>query len=407
MYKKLFPSLEAIQQQDGKFFKELTDVIHLLRTEYKNPYKWSKSEFALLEKVINKYTALYLRVELNELGFSVHVPSISKWDPLSKGSDFSIQLINKFKKDGILKGVVDPKTGLVKGDFTRLFCEVFIEPKAFMEDVLSDEEIAAFMLHEIGHVVTYFEYLSRSITTNWALKEINDGLLSVDNEKERLTLLIATLGEITDGRVNLVELSKIKDINTIANIVIADQTNASISDLGTDIYDSTSWEYLSDQYVSRHTAGRYLITGYDKYYGHNRPKPIHSHLLIEGLKAIGFSITLPLVSWFLPVRAIMPDPFNGYDRPELRLSRIRLDMVRNLKNRNLPDSLRRTLREDIEYIDSIIKLGKDRLSFLQFYMKQVSSLYRSRLKQEKLQFELEKIASSDLFIKAFDLEKIF
>lgn len=408
MYKRLFPSTEAIKQQDGRFFKELAETIESLQKENPNAYKWGKKETDAIARIIKEWTNIPIRVLLSDYGYAVQTPSLSAWSPLSKGSDFSGQMLMKFKSSGVISGALDLNTGKVKGDFTSIHCDLHIPPAILMADNgISPEEHAALILHEIGHVVTLYEYLSRSLTTNWALKQIVDRLNDKQTHQERKTILIESLASIPTKKLDIDKLTKLSDPNQIATVVIADQRDRAISELGTDIYDTVSWEFLSDQYVTKHGGGRAFLTAYDKLFKGQRARSKHSHFIVEALKVTGMTLMLPATLWILPLYAIYGNTiFNpNYDRVENRLQRIRNQMVETLKDKDVPNSVKETIRVDITFVDETIKIGTDRLTFIGYLLKTLSGTNKERLTQEKLQLELEKLASNDLFIKAYDLKQ--
>lgn len=409
MYKRLFPSTEAIKDQGDRFFKRLTEVITKLKEDHGNPYRWGRTELGMIEAVIKEETNAPVRVSLNDFGPSILVPSLADTSPLFRDSDFTGQTLLKYSNKGVLSGSIDLNTGKLKGDFTKIHADVLLNPELLFNSNVTAEEHAASILHELGHLFTYYEFLTRSTRTNWAIKEIVNNVTGIDDPAERKTILVSTLSDVATNKLDIEKLSQLSKPEQIVALVIADQKSKSISEIGTDIYDMVNWEFLSDQYVVKHGGGRALLSLYDKILNREKQRSKHLHFTIEALKASGLIITLPLSFWLLPM-AMLLDHFNFakklYDRPETRLTRIRNQMIQSLKDYKLDDNIRKRIRSDIEYIDTIIKPGRDRLTFVGMILNKVIPFRKERYDQEKMQYELERLAMNDLFVKAYDLKQL-
>lgn len=407
MYKRLFPTTEAIKYQGDRFFKKLTETISQLQEDEPNPYKWTKVELARLADVVKKETLIPVRVSFNDYGPAVNVPELSSWTSLSESTDNVTKTITTFTKSGMISGSIDLNTGKVKGDFTKIHVDIYLPPTIYMLDALTPEENAALILHELGHVMVYYEYLSRAIKTNFAIKQIVDNLTGNDTVTERKTILLASLDGVMSDDLNVDKLALMDKPTQIATVIVADQRARALSEIGSDIYDMVNWEFLADQYLTKHGAGRAFMIAYDRLFKYSRARPTHTHLMVEAMKAVGMTITAPLSVWILPLTLVMSNPNSAhYDRPELRLTRIRNQMIESLKDKFVSIEMKKQIRSDIEYVDTIIKPGKDKLTFVHYLLKSITGFNKERLKQEQLQSNLERLASNDLFIKAFDLEQL-
>ena len=101
----------------------------------------------------------------------------------------------------------------------------------------------------------------------------------------------------SDEYNELLNNKKVAEIVIITNIV-----KETVSELGCNIYDFSTWEYLADQYAARHGAGRYLATGLEKTYksiGDISFRSTSNYLAMEALKVF-LIITIPVNTPFSP-----------------------------------------------------------------------------------------------------------
>ena len=98
-------------------------------------------------------------------------------------------LLRKDKRSII--GTVDRETSTVGKDFTDLVMCIQVTKGLFLTNAgvgISDftpEEIAAIILHEVGHIFTYFEYMGEVVTTNYVLQHVSKSIMETRDIEQK------------------------------------------------------------------------------------------------------------------------------------------------------------------------------------------------------------------------------
>ena len=185
-------------------------------------------------------------------------------------------------------------------------------------------------------------------------------------------------------------------------VIVSTAVAQTRAELGANIYDESSWEYLSDEYAARQGAGRYVVTALDKLYGGSWNisfRSLPGYLFMEALK-VGLFLFVPgLVAMLMAMDA----DNTTYDTPEARFKRIRNQIVENLKDRKLSNDDILRLQADLAAIDQVLSHVTDRRQWIGAFIDTVIPKYRKARSQELLQQELEALVHNELFEKAADL----
>ncbi len=428
--KHLSISQESIQFQNPAFFKELTLVYSGMRKVKAKDLK--ESEHAgHLAAVIKRHTKLKVAMDLGDWGPAVEVPKLDKNNPLIQNfnrnwtsSSEGLRVIGS--STDAVTGSVNLKTGEVSGVFAEMQNTMYFPTAMITESKFTDEELAAVTLHEVGHLETYCEYMTRMVTTNQALAGMSRALMDAKTPDERETVLISVKKALKLRELDAVALAKEKDNKVIELVVISGVATECQSELGTNIYDFNSWEYLSDQYAARQGAGRPLVTALDKLYrssGNISFRSTPTYLAMEALKAtlvIGglvvssvgalapFSLGVTRFAVQVGIILIAMDGMGDgtYDRPGVRLKRVRNQVVEEMKNTKISADTGARLTEDLLAIDEVLKTINDREQAFGLIWNIFSKNSRKRMSQEKLAGELEGIAANDLFAEALKMRQL-
>jgi len=401
MYKRLFPSVEGIREQDGSFFKDLVATLNQLKHDTPNINRWASNEEEAIAKVIHAHTKANVYVELNETYTAFY------------NEEFNTQAIEFLKSGKTFEVIaaVNYNTGKLEGAFTKLKTKVYLTYE-LLSSKFTTEEQAAVILHEVGHLYTLFDFIGKIYTTNFALKDIQDVYTGEANiEKRRIVLKnIKDRADLKDLEVE--ELANCDNKETVSVVVLDRLKEKASSQLGCEAYDVTAFEFLADQYATKQGAGRALMTALDKL-GSNSRHSATSFYFVELIKAIeltGTILIFPVIGtiFFLSLFTLigLNRGKSRYDEIGDRLARIRMQIIQRLKDNKLPEGLRKQAREDLLLIDEKISLANNRVSFLSQLADKLFSTPRKRIKAQELQMQLEKLALNDLFIKAFDLERV-
>lgn len=438
-------SLESIQFQSTDLFKGIVTCIKDIRKlspRLNEKVYYGSKEVKDLSAVIKKYTGLTFVFEDSNEGPSVYAPRLDQtiFDnvailemraSMNSGFDLNYDLkrmLSSLGKD-LIKGTVSLKDSKVTGDLAEIECKMFLPRNYIYWPKALDEELAAIVLHEIGHVFTHFEYLTRSTTTNQSLAL----MLRLSDKTDSYTDKKLLLGKIKE-KMNLDSetvsmLEKETDKTNITTIFLQQSIKASKSELGKSVYDNTACEYLADQFATRHGAGKYLVTFTDKmsafssskisaidYFGSTSAKLIAvctGSLLLFGLPA---AIAASAVS--LLVLLQMSIGFNKayselevqdtYDNDYMRFSRIKHQMIQRLKDEGISPDERKMILEYIEEVDPIIKknLSDENVKLRNKIAMFFSSEHKRDFEYMRLQKDLELLGNSDLFVMSEKLKLV-
>jgi hypothetical protein len=421
-------ALEAIQFKHSKeFFNELTELVGSLRASA-NPS--DSPVLGKISKLITKHTNIKNGVVMVKSfipNASVFFPLIERNHPLLnkfqqqwEGINAQGKAIAKHDIDAI--GYVDLAGGKVFGIYQdvpigiNLTTGLFKGAGSFFgnKTPIDDGEIASIILHEIGHVFGYFEYLGSRVGRNLAMVTIVQRVFGKETTLTEKTLLLneakaaLRLASLDTDRA---AASKTK---TELQLVLVDAEASRLrSEVGTDFYDMTSFEYLADQYATNQGAGISLITGLSKIHRGAGDLAFSSNLkfaIFESAKLLVFIAYSVWTVGILPVIAIYLgitiNPMTStYDTPKERFRRIRQTLVGELSNVK-SNAERKALLEDIKIIDVVLEDVNDRKTIYQYVFTTLVKSHKYDLDQQQIQKDLEAIGMNDLFVSAARLQTL-
>ncbi len=407
-------SLEAIAFQfDEKFYSDLVGVINELRKGELSQATLDSCGFA---KVVYDHTNITIIPHLEdrpEINARTQTPSIDKNHPLlvlksRTGTNFHGQLVIKYVKEKL--GWVDLAKSRVHGFYSKLGFHMFLY-KGLLDPSNSDEEVASLLLHEVGHIMTYFEYLGTVGITNYALATTAMAMVEAPDR----TTKVRIIEEGIDGLgldVNTDDLIQATDPEVVQVILSDAFVRKQRSVLGSDIYDMTGWEFLSDQFAVRHGAGRALVTIMDKVAKESSPFSYSSNANFLAMEAIKLSVflisnyfTAGISTIFYVMIGIFFNPMSDlYDTPRDRTTRIKLQVTEALKDKKLTTQQRQRYLDDLLVIENIESTIKNRRSLFQFILTSLIPTYRRQWQQTVVQKKLEELANNSLFVSAAKLK---
>lgn len=435
-------ALESIQFQKTDLFNEITQCIKTMRNLNKIPSKefFDGFEVKQLVDVVFKHTGLMFVFLDNGYGFTAYTPilhhhifdrqaGVKDFKKIVEEEDFSfnIRKLMKAMNTNLLEGEVSLKNSKVSGFFSKLTCYMSLPRFMIHDKTYLDEELAALVLHELGHSFTNFEYLSRTVTTNQALSLLQKTMdKSMSYEDRKIIFAQAMQAEklVMDTEAQKLVLGDIP-FEAMTLIVINQQIEACKSELGASVYDEVSCEYLADQFAARHGAGRYLITVLDKFASRSQPVEVSGNYLRAGMAtmlagcsmalagagvvglAIGvFSLLLGSGKWAFDNSKY--EMQHGYDNDYTRMNRIKHQMVQRIKDPECPAPEKQFILSYLEEVDPLIKKYvtddsvklRDRIAF--FFSKK----HKYDFEFKSLQKDLESLGNSDLFIMSEKLKTL-
>lgn len=435
-------ALESIQFQKSDLFNEITLCIGKMRN-LKTINKQGILEgpdVDNLAAVISKYTGLGYTFVDNGYGFTAYTPILNqhifdrnldsnKFGEAVQEIDhhYSVRKMMEAMKTDILKGTVSLKESKVTGFFSDLKCFMSIPRFMLNDKTWLDEELAAFVLHEIGHSFTSFEYLSRTVTTNQALSLMQRTMDKTTSYEDR-KIVMATAMQAEKIKLDAdAQKLILGDVTPEAMtlIVINQQIEACKSELGASVYDLVSCEYLADQFAARHGAGRYLITALDKCAARGVDIGVSSfyfrlgmNMMIVGVAVAGlgfpltglavgvFSLLLGTGQWAYDNSKY--EMTHGYDNDLTRMNRIKHQMVERVKDTECPPDEKKFILSYLDEVEPVIKKYqgqnnpklKDRIAF--FFSKK----HKYDFEFKAFQKDLEELGNNDLFIMSEKLKNL-
>lgn len=425
-------ALESIDFQDDTLFKEITAQFEALKGMDQSAMAASKAVLTI-EKIIKDATNLDVEFTMDNSDAYSLVPTLDKNNPLIHNitREFitnapALKMIEK--AGGVVRGSIDLMHSKVTGVFSELKCVInfpahWVSAKFFTTGFTA-AECAAITLHEVGHLFTFFSFILRSVTTNQVLSAVAKGLDQSADQSEREIVLISAAKQLNLSEAEMKEIVLNGNTKVAGVLVLQDVTKSRASEVGSNIYDMNNWEQLADNFAARHGAARDLVTGLnklDRLIGDISTRSTARYLGLEAVKLLTLFATMGLgatfgavglipaaIPFFTMFALVLADSPGGpnYDRPGVRLKRIRDQLVEHLKDRDLPKEKIQALTEDLDAIDSLLKTVNTHFQFFDVVFNFLSGARRDRFNQEKLQQELETLAANSLFVKAAELKTL-
>lgn len=416
-------SLEAAVafQVSNIFRMELTNAIEESRGT-------GKLDIARIASVIKKHTNLSVQVGLDTtLVPNAYVippkvdknhPLVNEWRRAFNANTDGINSINF--TNGAAFGGVDFETGKVSGVFSKLTSEIWITKGAidgYGQIRLTSGEITGMIIHEIGHVITYFATLGQTFRTAYILDGFVRETMKV-NEKEARYKLIRDFESETGVTISdKVRVAESENEGSIATVVLSDIIESSRSQYGTTLYDMRSWEALSDQYAARMGCAGELASALDKLYGIYEPmyyRGTFKYLMVEIGKFLGVFLLITANALLLNIIGLViifvylsASPHQReYDNPHERLVKLRNELIAQLKDKGINKERSASLLADIEAINRALDNVKDRHSFFEKFWLVVSPYTRRQVKMGKEIQELEQLVNNEIFVEAAKLKKL-
>lgn len=451
----LVPSNEGIEFQNGAFFKQLVLVLDQHHQDIRRSLTgadFGKLGIAL-DVVVKKFTGLKTDVTWEEFDMNAYVatPIVDAnspifqaihqyYEPGTTGTDYFVQ-----KKGSAFN--LDPKTGRVSGTITEEKFTVGMPAITYRNGRLTSEELAATLLHELGHIFSMLECLDKTCSSNAVLTELDQRLRSGLEPKERAVVLEKAGKALGFERDVIEDATKTNNDKVALTIYIGNTLRNIRTSSGDSFFDINTWETLADQYAARHGAGKALVTGLDKgHTGNVSDRDIKSgisYFLFEVLKVMRMVLMLgnglpatvlsggglagvligatSLAAGGLPfllygalaaiigLAAIITTPSGDgtYAAPLERLTRVRQQLVEQIKRmqvKTAPRSVQQQLLADIATIDEVLAAYKQSSDWFNTVAGFLSSSFKNRHASAKFQKELESLAMNDLFVKSLELK---
>lgn len=457
-FQHLSISLEGIEFQSSAFFKQLVMVLE--QHPQKTRASLRAADFVKLggemDAVVKKFTGLKTDIVWQEMSMNAYVAA-----PIVDANSAIYLAINEYYQvPGLtVTGVdyfvekrgsafhLDLKTGRVSGVITEQEFEIGAPAITYRKGELTDEELAAALLHEVGHILTMLECLDKTCSSNAVLTELDQRLRSGLEPKAR-EVVLEKAGKVLGFEREVVEDATKTTNDTVAiTIFVGNALKRIRSSSGDNFFDINTWETLADQYVARQGGGRALATALDKMHAEGgiveKTRSNITYMLFEVLKIVrtivmgadGFIASaligggavsavvgatslatggLPflicgVLAFLIGSGFVLTHSENSgsYATPAARLTRVRQQLVEQVKRtqaKAMPMAMQRQLLADIATLDDILVTYKQSSDWFNATMSFMSSSFKNRQASQKFQQALEALSMNDLFVKSLELK---
>jgi hypothetical protein len=318
---------------------------------------------------------------------------------------------------------IDLNAGYVKGDLVEaLKFNMMLTTGLFVKGrvELTPEEITAIVLHELGHAFNVFATLADYVYLNYLLSEGVEVLLGKKPNKYRLEVLNDSYiqNAITDPALR----EKIKAHPTEENLrralleahVKSPRHYLHSTDQKSSIKRD---EQLADLFVSRMGFARALVTGLDKnmrQQGGSYTRGNVSFAVVEAIKVasvVGSVALLPILPpagvFFALTTLVLSNKESGsYDNPTERLTKVRKDLLAQLKQFDKEPQMRDSISADIELLDTLLVDYNQYRTAFEVFAHFVSGSARRKHQLQAQEETLERLLNNDLFLHAHRISKL-
>lgn len=421
-------SPESISFQNDRLHREMTAIIDKYRTN-KDGNARTELEIAVA-KCIKDNTNMNFDVVVADMPMMTEPPHIDKNSPLLEGYGWKDTTLSKKSladirksKDKEVRGLLDLNASWVDGYFAELapikmylnapmiYGNKGILYKFFDGREYTSAEISAVILHEVGHIWSFFEHLVRFRTTNQILITMVRELDGTQDHGQREIIIKESADVLNIDAIDAQELGN-KNNTTIYTVIISQLARKNRSQSGVEGYDINSFEALSDQFATRHGAGKDLVTALDKLYKgtiYRRGWAGYFFMELVKIAVLGLGIFelaagqiyAAYTSFALLAGLLFADAhLDWYDKGGARFKRIRNQLVEELKDPTLPKEDSARIRDDIDVIDKVNENMKDHTQLVGLVYDYLIPSGINKRKQIEFQQTLEEMASNKLFYYA-------
>lgn len=401
-------SVEGVNYQPHRlFFEELTDIIDEVRH--------GREEFVKIGEVICNHIGLeklFVIIEhTDKRDASIRTPVIDSSHPFHAfiNKEYKHDSHDKIKKafsnTPSAVGWVDREKCYIGGVFQSFRPMLFITEGVLFNKKLKAEHVAAIILHEIGHLFSYYETLATLIVTNRA---ITDAMEEMIGEKDNVikSRIVNNLikQDVLPETIDPETVSQLDDEH-LRELLITTSMRENVFRNDSPMYDITACEQQADAFVVRLNAGKELsealtILGVlDRDF--DRVPPLMVELFCFVAKSAIFLGPLYwLTSWSLHMDKIKND---RYDTPSDRFKRIKREMIGGLKKQSDEKEIKKWIKE-IEEVEKIIEAIPDTRTRLEKFWSWITPFIRRQTSKKEQQQAIESLLNNDLTVTALKIQ---
>lgn len=422
----MYVATEALLYQGKVLHSKITESVRFLRTE--GSYSTKAIGESLIDEHIRIQTGLKVKFAIindRSMGHNaaVYFPYLTLDHPFVKFfHDNSMKAprtvgghLLRIKKNPV-HGKVDLDKGMVSGLYSEILSDIMMDLTLIKDFNFTPEEVAAIVLHELGHIFTYYQFLDQmtfgGLVTLIAARE----MAGIEDKQQKEYVL--KLAEDIMG-IDVEDADKIIDNPEDAHVILfREYVTQKQSSTTYGLYDLRNVEQLADQFCVKHGAGKYQASALYKLYRldyNSATLTPMMHILKNATAMIPYIViqcyqpfilgTFPVVigmnvliatMWYLLFN--MPG-LKIYDSPEARVKYLKMMMIDNLKKAKDGET-KALITAEIESVDEQLKLLDDKRSLATLFWESVPSIFRTAKEQERAAKELEALLFNDLYYQS-------
>lgn len=394
--------LEIIANQNSDTFNKLTSIVD----DYRNKRFDSDGFCQLMADTLEKRYGLSIDFGIeNSLFISAYVkPNIYvKTHPLY--NDYNADIARGMKLVGmndIITANIDLKKAYISGSIQKYptkmrVTSTLLDKRDKDKYQISNEEVAAIVLHEMGHVFTFVEYMLYSTKMCVVIDTVTQDLVGQPEDK-RLKIINKNSDLKSLSSKEKYDLATADNKESIEVVILKGMIEDIDASVGMNYYSTRYFEQTADLFAMRNGAGKYLVSGLAKTIGRN---DIQKEVLITEAILSVVTLAIPLIVVTL---LTLSDRGKMYDSSDQRFRFIREQYVSQLKDATTTDEKKRILLIIKEIDECIAYVRKEPIHLTEYLSYALSSRYRSVQKQEKTMKEIESMINNDLYVASSTME---
>lgn len=438
------PAMESIDFQTDNFGSQLEAIFYniedFIQSKRSNSIEYlrllvNNSEFPkILSDTIFKRLGIKVKVKFNTtssgciMPFFInenHVLLKKMWrGEISRSLSDQRKLLKTLNSKN---GTIDLKNAVVSGIFSEYEHDLWIDVVGHLLNEKSTiPEIVAILLHELGHAFTYYEYANRLEETNQVLASLSDELRGQNNVEKKKVIFKEISKNLGLKENTLDELAEEKN-QTILGLKLFKEFVGSVrSQLPNGKYNETASEQLADNFAARFGYGRHLVTALQRLYKNANidhddayvRKSYFLEIIFVHLQALISLICLflgivtittfySIALWVILFVVSKEDSLDmTYDQLKIRYKRVRQQYIEMINKLYLDKDKLRQVVDDVHFLDEIVQKTAIHRTLMTRLSNFVFSSGQRARDDIELQYLLEDLTHSDLFLKSAELSTL-
>ena len=413
-------SLESIAVQSGKLHEKISEMITELRAD--GSYTTESIKKSMISQVIKRETGLNTVLNIEKrfgVNAAVWLPTLDNNHPFISaylgGNGYAAfngtagDIIDALEKNNI-SGKVDTKNCTVSGTFSKYETTVVVGYELISDLRFTAREVSAIILHELGHLFTYYQFLGTSVHGAVVTGLISKGVMETQDYESRLKVIKKAEAHLGIEGINAEKYAS-NGGKGLDVVLLTKYAKRIYETSGHQMYDLRNTEQLADTFAIRHGAGADLVTALNKIYkqfGDRSTVSAVTHVFVELMKVCLWLLSLlvlPITTLVLTV-FLSPMQFKIYDDPKARTTFAKRQLIEELKNPKLPAKRRLEVLNDIETIEAVEAELNDRRTLYTVIWENFSSLGRRSVKEEDYEKKLEAMLYTDIYTRANQIKTL-